>query len=144
MNRRIEPLQPEDADAVFALLTQSRLPVDGLAAHLASTLVARDGARVVGSAAIELYPEGALLRSMAVAQDWQGRHIGRDLAMAVLGLAQDRGATAVYLLTTTAEQFFRRFGFERIARTEVPASVQTSVEFQSACPSNATVMRKRL
>jgi amino-acid N-acetyltransferase len=50
----------------------------------------------------------------------------------------------VFLLTTTAERFFPRFGFEEIARDEVPASVQASVEFQSACPASAIVMRKRL
>jgi amino-acid N-acetyltransferase len=50
----------------------------------------------------------------------------------------------VYLLTTTAERFFRTFGFERIERAAVPQSVQTSIEFTSACPSSATVMRKIL
>jgi hypothetical protein len=31
-----------------------------------------------------------------------------------------------------------------IARDDVPASVQASIEFQSACPASAIVMRKRL
>lgn len=53
-------------------------------------------------------------------------------------------APAVYLLTTTADRYFPRFGFERIARADVPASVQTSIEFTSACPTSATVMRKQL
>ena len=35
-------------------------------------------------------------------------------------------------------------GFERVSRAEVPESVRGSVEFQSACPTPATVMRKRL
>ena len=48
------------------------------------------------------------------------------------------------LLTTTAEKFFPRFGFEQIAREDVPPSVQASVEFTSACPTSAIVMRKRL
>ena len=51
---------------------------------------------------------------------------------------------ALYLLTTTAERYFPKFGFERIERAEVPLSVQTSIEFTSACPSSATVMRKQL
>jgi amino-acid N-acetyltransferase len=61
-----------------------------------------------------------------------------------LRLAQLNGAVTVFLLTTTAERFFPRFGFEPIARDEVPASVLASVEFQSACPESAIVMRKRL
>jgi amino-acid N-acetyltransferase len=59
-------------------------------------------------------------------------------------MAQAHGAETVFLLTTTAEKFFPKFGFEAITRADVPASVQTSVEFRSACPASAVVMRKRL
>jgi amino-acid N-acetyltransferase len=63
---------------------------------------------------------------------------------AAIGLARRLEVPAIYLLTTTAERFFPKFGFERIQRTDVPATVQTSIEFTSACPSTATVMRKSL
>jgi choline dehydrogenase-like flavoprotein len=53
-------------------------------------------------------------------------------------------ADTVFLLTTTAEGFFPRFGFEQITRDEVPPSVRGSVEFQSACPASAIVMRRQL
>jgi amino-acid N-acetyltransferase len=61
-----------------------------------------------------------------------------------LNIAQRCDMKAVFLLTTTAEQFFPRLGFEPISRADVPESVQASVEFQSACPASATVMRKQL
>jgi amino-acid N-acetyltransferase len=57
---------------------------------------------------------------------------------AALTIAREHHVDAVFLLTTTAEQFFPKFGFERISRADVPASVQASVEFQSACPASAT------
>ena len=38
-------------------------------------------------------------------------------------------------LTTTADGYFPRFGFERIERSQVPATVRESVEFTSACPA---------
>ena len=50
----------------------------------------------------------------------------------------------MFLLTTTAEQVLPAIWFRVIARDEVPASVQASVEFHSACPASAVVMRKRL
>jgi arsenate reductase len=93
---------------------------------------------------LELYADGALLRSVAVDPARQGRRLGHQLTEAALRLAQSHGADRVFLLTTTAERFFPKFGFEAIARAEVPASVQASVEFQSACPESAIVMRKRL
>jgi amino-acid N-acetyltransferase len=70
--------------------------------------------------------------------------VGRQLVEAALRMATDRSISALYLLTTTADDYFSRFGFERIERHQVPLSVQSSIEFTSVCPSSATVMRKLL
>ncbi|HEY7474721.1 MAG TPA: arsenic resistance N-acetyltransferase ArsN2 [Vicinamibacterales bacterium] len=134
----------EDAGAVLDLLKAEHLPPDGLLDHLDTTFVARQDARIVGSAALEVYADGALLRSVAVASELKGRGVGRELTNAALTAARELRVPALYLLTTTADGYFPKFGFERITRAEVPASVQTSVEFTSACPASAIVMRKRL
>ena len=133
-----------DLAAVRRLLQQHHLPLDGVDEHIDTMVVARDGVTVVGTAALELYVDGALLRSVAVDPALQGRHLGHDLTEAALRLAQANGIDTVYLLTTTAEQFFPKLGFERITREQVPVTVQASVEFRSACPASAVVMRKRL
>jgi len=144
MTTTIERAQPSDAPAILALLEQNHLPVDGLTDHIATTLVARQDGRIVGSAALEMYREGVLLRSVAIAVPVQHQGLGGQLTAAALRLASDLHASAVYLLTTTAERYFPKFGFERISRAEVPQSVQASVEFTSACPSSAVVMRRLL
>jgi N-acetylglutamate synthase-like GNAT family acetyltransferase len=59
-DRHIEPARPADAEAVLALIVQNGLPVDGLRAHLETTLVAREDGRIVGTAALELYADGTL------------------------------------------------------------------------------------
>lgn len=140
----LERARPEDAAAIFRLLEQNKLPLDGLRDHLETAIVARQDGAIVGAAALEVYRDGALMRSVAVAPALQGHGLGRQLTDAVLQMARDIGAPAAYLLTTTAERYFPKFGFERIDRNDVPASVQTSVEFTSACPSSATVMRTSL
>ena len=140
----IERARADDAAAVVKLLETNRLPADGFREHIATTVVARRAGAIVGSAALEVYADGVLLRSVAVAPELQRCGLGRDLTEAALRLAADLGSPAAYLLTTTADRYFPRFGFERIARADVPAGVQASVEFTSACPSTATVMRKRL
>jgi amino-acid N-acetyltransferase len=66
--------------------------------------------------------------------------VGVRIVEGALALARARGVRSVYLLTTTAEQFFPRFGFKPVPRADVPAGVQQSVEFQSACPSTAVAM----
>jgi amino-acid N-acetyltransferase len=141
MRVRIEPAGTHDAPAVLALLENSGLPVDGVLEHLGTAIVARDGARVVGCAAVERYVDGALLRSVAVEAAARGSGVGQHLTREALELAGRLGAPAVYLLTTTAERFFPRFGFVPVARADVPPGVQQSVEFRSACPSTAIAMR---
>jgi amino-acid N-acetyltransferase len=79
-----------------------------------------------------------------VDEDHRGTGLGNRLTAAAIEDARRRALPALYLLTTTAERFFPRFGFERISRDDVPASVQASIEFREACPASALVMRKRL
>jgi len=47
MTIAIEPARREDEAAVFALLEQQHLPLDGLRDHLSTTLVARPSSAVV-------------------------------------------------------------------------------------------------
>jgi amino-acid N-acetyltransferase len=143
-SHRVASARPEDLDSVLGLLTAHRLPLDGLLDHLATMLVAREDGEIVGSAALEVHPDGALLRSVAVAPGRQRHGLGAELTEAAIDLARQHRMPAIYLLTTTAERYFPRFGFERVTRADVPEAVRTSVEFTSACPSSATVMRKRL
>jgi amino-acid N-acetyltransferase len=137
---QIEPAAPADLAGVLALLSASDLPHAGLAEHFGAALVARDGEAVVGSAALELYGEAALLRSVAVAEGQRGQGLGRQLTRAALDLARARGVRRVYLLTTTAEGYFPSFGFAPIARAEAEPAVQVSTEFTDACPDSAATL----
>lgn len=144
MTLTLEPASDADLTSILALLERTDLPPDGLRDHLATTLVARSDQAIVGCAALELYGAAALLRSVAVEPSHQGQGVGQWLTQAALDLARQHGAREVYLLTTTAGAFFPRFGFEPVTRADVPAAVQGSVEFTSACPASALVMRLRL
>jgi amino-acid N-acetyltransferase len=140
----IHAAHQSDLSAVRRLLATQHLPLDGIDGHVDTMVVAKKGSEVVGSAAVELYEDGALLRSVVVDPMVRGQGLGHRLSEAALNIAKDRGSQTAFLLTTTAEKFFPKLGFEAIARDDVPASVQASIEFQSACPASAVVMRKRL
>jgi amino-acid N-acetyltransferase len=144
MPTTIEQAQHVDLAQVLVLLERHGLPVDGASTMGESLVVARLDGRVVGAAGLELYADGALLRSVVVDASVQGQGLGQRLTEAALALARARDERAVFLLTTTADRFFSRFGFERITREDVPESVRQSIEFQSACPASAVVMRKQL
>jgi amino-acid N-acetyltransferase len=138
----IDPAAAGDAPALLELLAANALPQDGFVDHLDTALVARLDGAIVGCAALEVYGDGALLRSVAVDARFTARGIGTELTSSALQLAGTLDVPAVYLLTTTAEGFFPKFGFERVTRDDVPAGVKTSVEFRLACPASAVVMRR--
>jgi amino-acid N-acetyltransferase len=140
----IEPARATDLAGVLDLLRRSKLPTDDLERHLDTTLVARRHGTVVGSAALELYGTGALLRSVAVDAALRGQGLGHQLTDAALEMARENRVTTVYLLTTTAGDFFPRFGFRQITRADVAQPVRESVEFTSACPASAQVMAREL
>ncbi len=132
-----------DATAVEALLAAAQLPLVGVRDALESFTVAEDGSRIVGVAGIEECGEDtgyALLRSVAVDPEWRGRELGQALVARAIASAQERGIRSLYLLTTTAEAWFPRFGFAITSRDAVPDEVRASAEFCSACPASATVM----
>jgi amino-acid N-acetyltransferase len=133
-----------DLPAIEALLREAGLPLEGLAEQLGAALVAQRDGRLVGCVALELYGPDALLRSVAARASERGRGLGRSLVEASLSLAAARGVARVWLLTTTAETYFLRFGFRSAAREDAPPALLRSAEFRGACPATAVLMRRSL
>ncbi len=135
-----------DWPAVQALLQAHGLPVAGAREHLATFLLAMSGGELVGCAGAEVHGRQgdlALLRSVAVAPGLQGQGIGRALLQRLLLEAPRRGIRRLALLTTSAADWFTRFGFERVDEGEAPAlrrALAASAELQGACPASATLM----
>ena len=107
---------------------------------LAHFLVAERAGEVVGAIGLEPYGGAALLRSAVVAPSVRGTGVGERLVRSLLDEAKRHRMNEVVLLTTTAESWFPRFGFNKVSREAVPDAVKQSVEFTSACPASATVM----
>lgn len=129
-----------DLPAIEALLTDCRLPKDGIERLIEDCLIAKLGSRVVGTVALEPCGESGLLRSLAVAADWCGRSLGRSLVTRMVSHARLLGVEQLYLLTTDAERYFAKLGFERAERSEAPAQVQATSQFHSLCPKSAICM----
>ena len=140
----LRPVRPTDLEAVQNLLEQLSLTTAGLEEWWPEFTVAESEGVLVGLAGIERYADGVLLRSVAVHPEWRDQGLGRTLVSELLARAGAAGHRDAYLLTINAEGYFPRFGFNVIARADVPASVQQSVEFRGACPSSAVVMHCRL
>jgi amino-acid N-acetyltransferase len=140
----IEPARPDDAPAIGRLLHEANLPDEDFAGHLANFVVARQGGSVVGAAGFELYGPDALLRSVVVAPARRREGVAGKLLGRLEETAGRAGVKRFYLLTATAEEYFVRRGFGRIAREIVPAAVAGSGEFRGLCPASAACLARRL
>lgn len=123
------------------MLVANDLPTAGVDDHWKTFLIARDGDRMVGCAGAEAYQFAALIRSVAVDPEYRSHGIGRRLVRQLLDRLASRGLREFYLLTTTAEEYFKKRGFKPIDRDEVHPQLLSSREFQDACPSTAVCMR---
>ena len=129
-----------DWPSIARLLREHGLPLTGAEERLPDFIVAERDGRVIGCALVEVHGQAGLLRSVAVKPGERGRGTGAILVDRCLASARQRSLTSLTLLTTTAEPYFRRFGFERVDRERVPAPLKESEEFQGACPATATAI----
>jgi amino-acid N-acetyltransferase len=139
---RIRNATDADLSAVENLLSANDLPLDGVRDNFSDFVVAEDAGEIAGAIGLENFGSVALLRSAVVSPGHRGSGVGRQLVEQLLENAEETGIEQLYLLTTTAEEYFPRFGFARTTRSAVPDSVKASVEFQGACPDTAVVMTR--
>lgn len=141
MDITITPASAEDLEPIKALLVANGLPVAGVDDHWKTFIIARDGGKIVGCGGAEAYQFAALIRSVAVDPDYRSSGIGRRIVRQLLDRLASRGLREFYLLTTTAEEYFKKRGFKPIDRDEVHPQLLSSREFQDACPASAVAMR---
>lgn len=134
----------DDYEYVERLLSENDLPTTDLDASDVELFVFSVDDERVGCGGLEVYCDHALLRSVVVEDEHRGNSYGQSLCEGLLDRAQNQGVREVYLLTTTAADFFERLDFERIDPTSVPDSIQDTTEFAELCPDSAVCMRRRL
>ena len=88
--------------------------------------------------------EDGLLRSVAVHPAMRRRGVGKRLVATLETWAREKGIRRLWLLTTTAEDFFERLHYRKTERLQAPDVVQQSTEFKSLCPASAVCLSKRL
>lgn len=135
------PARAKDLHAVQELLQSVGLPIEGLTdAFPEGYALLRAGETLAGVAGIEVYADVALLRSVAVAPAQRSRGLGRVLVADRLRAARQRKLSCVYLLTTTADDYFQGLGFAKVERATAAAQIQQSREFSSLCPASAVCL----
>jgi amino-acid N-acetyltransferase len=129
--------------AILKLLLENDLPVADLDDN--KTLFAcLNDSDMIGTGGLEPFGKCALLRSISVRKNLQKRGLGKFIVAELEKAARQMGINSLYLLTTTAGDFFAKEGYQRIDREAVPLEIKNTSEFLTICPSTAAVMRKFL
>ncbi len=136
--RRIE--DTAGFDDFRELLRSCDLPADDLDYQRDFLIGYYENDQMVGTGGLEIHGPYALLRSLSVKLGIRGKAVGSVIAEHLLRTARERNLRAVYLLTETAPDFFRKKGFRELPREDVPGDVRASGEFSQVCPDTAVAM----
>ena len=131
--------------AARALLESAGLPSEDLTErHCEHFFYAGSADAPTALVGLEIFREVALLRSLAVAADQRGSGLGAVMLAHAEKAARDAGVKALFLLTTTAEAFFAKRGYERVPRDSAPSSIRNTREFSGICPASSAFMKRTL
>jgi N-acetylglutamate synthase-like GNAT family acetyltransferase len=140
----IRPATEQDYSQVCALLQSESLPIVDLEKELPHFFVKMENDGIVGSIGLELYERSALLRSMIVNPAYRNKGIASELVHELASYAKGKGVKNLFLITNTAENYFRKQGFIRIERENVEMAVLQSKEFNGLCPASSVIMMKKI
>jgi amino-acid N-acetyltransferase len=139
----IIPVPVEHFETAIAMLKQNNLPVEDITSGT-QLFIAEENNEVLGTIGVEYDFNDALLRSLSVAENKRKKGLGLSLVNFLEDYVQKQGIENIYLLTTTAVDFFSKLDYHVTARETLPVFIRQSSEFTSVCPSSATVMKKAL
>jgi amino-acid N-acetyltransferase len=136
--------RPTRSTAV-ALLQAQGLPVSDITdEHLEHFFYIGSVGSPTGLVGLELFGTDALLRSLVVEENARSKGLGSALIEHAEKYAVSMNLRSIYLLTTTAEAFFKRLRYARIERSQAPQSIERTREFASLCPASSALMVKSL
>ncbi|MGD8305336.1 MAG: arsenic resistance N-acetyltransferase ArsN2 [Ignavibacteria bacterium] len=140
----IREAERKDLNTIKSLLDSVSLPSIDIESHISNFLILEAEGIMMGTIGLEIYDKTALLRSLAVKREFQGKGYGQILCRELLSRAGEFDIENIFLLTETAKDFFTREGFQVIEREAVPDEIKRTNEYSTLCPSDSTCMFKRL
>lgn len=128
-------------DSLLEILTEASLPVSDIDPDSSTFYGAIFNNKVVGCIGFQELGETALLRSLAVKDSFQKQGLGKELTNKVIKEAGKRAKASIYLLTTDAELFFVRMGFQKIIKASAPDILKKTKQYSEICSDPAVVMK---
>jgi len=139
----IKPAHREDMTDVRKMLGAAGLDDEPAREEQFPTFFVLSNERgIVGSVALEVLGDDAILRSLAIVEGSRGVGYGWMLADMAVNQARFRGVRRIYLLTESASDFFAaKFGFRVVDRSTVSPRVAASSVFRASTETKFVAMR---
>jgi amino-acid N-acetyltransferase len=134
----ISPLDERTLPQAVALLETCGLPTTDLPDEAVMLFGAFADGALVATIGLEHRGTAGLLRSMAVTPERRGGGLARTLYARAVIEARRRGIAELYCLTSTADGFFTRLGFEPVERDRAPEAIRATAQFSGLCPAATT------
>lgn len=135
----------DDLSEIKKILNDCHLPSSDITEqHIQHFYILKKDSEAQGTVGLEIYGKYGLLRSLATVEPVRGEGFGKRLVSQIEQHAREQNLDEIYLLTTTAEDFFDKLGYANVSRTDIPKEVKKSEEFSSICPDSAAAMVKKL
>ena len=135
-------LKSEEFDSTFNLLKESKLDVSDLKQANIRLFRLEENGETIGVGGLEIFSDQALLRSIAIRKEFQGKGLGKELVEQIESAAKESGISALYLLTNTAADFFKSIGYQTIQRDDFAEQLKQTSQFSGLCPISAICMMK--
>lgn len=137
----IRQASANDLTEVQELLNNAGLPTDGVEDNIKNFLVATTKTnKLLAVIGMEQAGSDVLLRSLVCDSNFSKQGIAAELVKSTLASAARDGIKRLYLLTQTAENYMKRFGFKTIERQEIPGNLLKQSKLNTACPACSTCM----
>ncbi len=133
-----------DVDVIKEILTVSGLPAVDCDEHIDNFIVIEEKGGIIGVGGLEIHGSIALVRSIAVVPEYRGKGLARMIYKLIEDKARGLGISELYVITESAAEYFKRFGFVVIERCKVPGSIAETRQFKELCTSSAMVMNCKL
>lgn len=134
-----------DITALTTLLSECSLPVSDLKLNEHCQFFGSyGGAHLEACVGVELLASAALLRSLAVAPSKRNSGYGALLVTHAEAFIRSKHIQSIYLLTTTASDYFTLMGYSLCSRDDVPAAIKATSQYSLVCPDSATVLCKQI
>jgi N-acetylglutamate synthase-like GNAT family acetyltransferase len=135
---KVRTAQVTDILAIEGLLVSADGDLENLAEDQFVVAEEEHGA-ILGCGRLRPYPDFCELASLAVDQEVRARGVGRVIVSSLL----ERYQGPIYLICEdNVVDFFRRFRFECIPETDMPAGLRPKWEYFAALTGHMNVMRR--